>query len=117
MRKAIERRVPVTEKLDALATILPDGIWLRQLSYHGPRLGDDANSPQLSLSMEGACWLPGSDREVEVISDFIDRMKRHQGLLRGMTTARLEEIHLAEQPGQDGAYRRFRAACETSETL
>ena len=111
LRLLLTQRVSVAEKLDALAKTVPEGVWLEGLRYEN-RL-KNLESWQTSLALRGACLLPESERELEVIGAFAKRLKQDSSFFRGFASAQLGEIAAAEDPKQQYSYRTFRLNCQT----
>ncbi len=103
LEKTIEQRVPVTQKLDRLVRLLPDGMWIEGLKYQGA---------ESTLTLDGACFLGDSARELDLISDFVDRLKEDQRLLQGFSTARLAGVMRIDDRAAASTFRRFKVVCE-----
>jgi Tfp pilus assembly PilM family ATPase/Tfp pilus assembly protein PilN len=115
LRQVMRDRIFVTEKLDALAKALPEGVWLESLRYQD-RLERGGQSPT-SLTLRGACFLPESEDELRVISEFVQRIKQDEGFFRGFTTAQLSEITAMEDRAKRYSYRTFGFNCQTDRKL
>ena len=111
LRTNVETRTFVTEKLSALAKLLPEGVWVEGLTYQA-KVGPTGDG-QPTLTLHGACFLPGSADELDVISDFVQRMKQDAALFQGFETVQLGEITIAEEPTQHYAYRAFQLSCSS----
>ena len=113
LRRTVSQRISVTEKLDGLAKILPEGVWFDNLTYedrsYQPREGS-----QTTLTLQGNCFLPNqTDAELEAISQFAASMKADPKLFRGFGVAQLADIQtkMEERPHAFLAYRTFRLTC------
>ena len=115
LRATVQQRVSVAQKLDALAKMIPDGVWLEGLSYENQVRSLEPGEP--SLTLRGACWLPDSERELVLIGEFVQRLKQDPGFFRGFASAQLGEILASEDPAQRYSYRTFRLNCQTQTKL
>ena len=115
LRATVQQRVSVAQKLDALAKTIPEGVWLEGLSYENQARAREPGQP--SLTIRGACWLPDSERELALISEFVQRLKQNPGFFRGFASAQLGEILASEDPAQRYSYRTFRLNCQTQTKL
>lgn len=106
LRRIVQQRVSVTEKLDVLAKALPEGIWLEGLDYEDPLEG--LGPSHASLALRGGCILPQSENELEAIREFTQRLKQDTRFFQGFATAQLGEIARTEAQAQQSAYRVFR---------
>lgn len=112
LRDLIDNRVVVTEKLDALARSLPDGIWLEGLRYDNRVL--DQTKTEASLTIRGACFLPEEkSTELSVIGEFTSRVKRNPKFFKGFASAQLGEISVKED-NPKYTYRTFKLNCSSS---
>jgi len=115
LRKLIQERVSVTEKLDALAKALPSGVWLENLRYQD-RV-EKAGGQQTSLAIRGACFLPDSEEEFSVINKFVQQIKQDTRFFRGFATAQLGEITAVEDQTKRYSYRTFGVNCQAEKKL
>ena len=105
----IDDRVVVTEKLDALAHALPDGIWLEGFRYDNRFL--DQTRTEASLTVRGACFLPEEkNTELSVIGEFTNRVRRDPRFFNGFASAQLGEISVKEDNPRY-LYRTFKLNC------
>ncbi|MBI3319086.1 MAG: pilus assembly protein PilM [Candidatus Omnitrophica bacterium] len=109
LRNTIEQRVSVTEKLDALAKALPEGVWLDTVTYQNPLEGGASSAS--SLTLQGSCFLPEAGNEVATISDFIQRIKADRAFFKGFATTKLVGIATAQRSAY--AYRTFELNCQS----
>jgi len=101
----------VTEKLDALARALPDGVWLDGLQYQDRLERTGAN--QTALTLRGSCFLPDRGDGLGVINEFVQRIRQDEAFFRGFTVAQVGEIKAAEDQTQRYTYRTFRLNFQT----
>ncbi len=118
LRQAIQHRVLVSEKLDALAKTLPDGMWLESITYQDRP--DSLTAQRPTLTLQGACFLPQSPGgELRVISEFIQRIKQNPQFFRGFTMTQLGQIEIKQ--GADAlkpySYRTFALNCQSEQKL
>jgi len=101
------QRISVTEKLDALAKLLPDGVWLEGLSYK--LQADRANGEELHpfLVVRGACYVPGRS-EFDVIQEVADHLKGDQKFFRGFEISQLGEVSTSTGGRNNQSYRTFK---------
>lgn len=111
LKSGIVERVSMAQKLDALAKSIPDGLWLDAISYTN-RL-QNLETWQPSLTLRGSCLLPDAERELEVISDFAQRMKQDPAFFRGFSGAQLGEILATEDSTRRYSFRTFKLSCQT----
>ncbi len=112
LRGLVDDRVIVTEKLDALARALPDGIWLEGFRYDNRFL--DQTRTETSLTIRGACFLPEEkSTELSVIGEFTSRVRRDPRFFNGFTSAQLGEISVKEDNPRY-TYRTFKLNCSSS---
>ncbi len=110
LRAATQQRVFVVEKLDALAKLLPDGVWLEQVEYQDKLEQTGRTEP--SLVIRGACFLPGEGDSLRAVSTLLQRLKQDAGLLRGFATAQISQTMEAMNPTRRYAYRTFQLNCQ-----
>jgi Tfp pilus assembly PilM family ATPase len=115
LRKLIQERVSVTEKLDALAKALPQGVWLENLRYQD-RV-EKGGGQQTFLAIRGACFLPDSEEEFTVINKFVQQIKQDPRFFRGFATAQLGEITAVEDQTKRYSYRTFGVNCHAQKPL
>jgi len=113
LRKTIESRLSMAQKLDILAKALPDGVWLEGVVYRN-RL-EVGGPDQAMLSLRGGCYLPQSGNELGAISDFATRIKQDPQFFRGFLTSQLGQIAQAEDKTERVVYRTFQLTCQSSE--
>jgi len=117
LKAAIDQPVIVSEKLDAIVRALPEGVWLTGLTYENRldlsgRITGNAASARLSLF--GACFLGGSDRELSAIQELETRLKGSARLLESFGSIRLGKIDATTAPQQDTSYRVFQLNTQQS---
>ena len=113
LQKAMSEGVLISEKLTGLAGVLPDGVWLEMISYHNAL--DSAGQGQPSLTLNGACFLPNRN-ELEVISQFAQRVKQDQKFLRGFGSTQLGQIAQMTDGQDQTAFRTFQLNCRAERT-
>jgi len=113
LQKAMSGSVLISEKLTGLAGALPDGVWLEMISYHNAL--DSAGQGQPSLTLNGACFLPNRN-ELEVISQFAQRVKQDQKFLRGFGSTQLGQIAQMTDGQDQTAFRTFQLNCRAERT-
>ncbi len=118
LKEAIDHPVIVSEKLDAIVRALPEGVWLTGLTYEsrldltGRTKGPVANT---HLSLSGACFLGGSDRELSAIQELETRLKGNARLLESFGSIRLGKIDATPAVQQeDTTYRVFQLNAQQS---
>ena len=110
LRTATQQRVFVVEKLDALAKVLPDGVWMDQVEYRDPLGPTGRGEP--SLALRGACFLPEAGDSLRTISNFLQQLKQDAGLFRGFATAQVSQTIEASDPTRRYTYRTFQVNCQ-----
>lgn len=121
LRDVVERRISVTDKLDALARLLPDGIWLQNVRYQS-RLSAGRRTPQqdTTLTITGACFLPDrSGDELNVIRTFVERLKSSANFFHGFEAVQLGQMKLEteERAQEPVTYRTFEVSCASGQRL
>jgi Tfp pilus assembly PilM family ATPase len=115
LRRAVEQRISVAMKLDVLAKLLPGGIWLDRVSFTDRLEGGGPS--QATLTVQGNCFLPGSGKELAVISEFVEQMKGHGGFFQGFESSQLSEIAATQDPASQYSYRTFSLNCRAAGKL
>ncbi|MBI3324219.1 MAG: pilus assembly protein PilM [Candidatus Omnitrophica bacterium] len=110
LRRVIGQRVPVTERLDALAKALPEGIWLDSLTYQD-RLDTVAQRQPMSVSLKAGCFLPATGRELTVIGEFVQKLKKDSRFFQGLAGSQLGEIAVARDSTRRYSFRTFLLTC------
>jgi hypothetical protein len=114
LTQVIGRRRSVAEKLDELARLLPEGIWLTTLDFEGELHATGTSRFRMALS--GACFLGEFGQEFDAIQKFEEQIKHNQRFFGGFTTAQVNHINVLESPEQH-AYRTFQLNCDDKRTL
>lgn len=78
----VKKRLYVTEQLDVIPRVIPDGIWLQDCSYL-----DDDDKTQLAL--KGLAYLGDDDKEMKLINTFMSNLKDNTAF-----TKNFEEISI-----------------------
>ena len=115
LRRAVEGRISVTSKLDALARSLPDGIWLTSFTYDDT-LAVDGTSQRMGV-VSGACFLGERGRELAAIQAFDDVARHNAAFFQGFVSAQLKEISDQLAPNQRNPYRTFQLNYASSRSL
>ena len=102
--QAMDQRLLVTEKLDALAKQLPDGIWLDGLSYQDHF--EPTGAHQVAMTLQGSCFLIEPGDEVDVISQLASQLKQTPSFFQGFVMSQLGEI-ATRDAGNQTSYRTF----------
>ncbi len=104
LKRTIDGRISMTEKLDTLAKALPDGVWVQSIGYHN--IVDRFKPQRPLLELRGACFRAEAGQEIDVIQRFFQHIRQDQTLLQGFARAELGKVaEAAEQ--QDISYRTF----------
>ena len=101
--KRLDQRPSLAGKLDALARILPDGIWLTSLSYDGSFNNTGAIAPKLVMS--GACYQADGQHELLTIQRLEQTFKENPVLFGGFNRMDLGQIGSLQSLGY--SYRGF----------
>ena len=109
LRRTINQRAAVAERLDSLAKILPDGIWLESIAYQDKL--EVASRQPATFTLKASCFLPGSGNELTVIGDFAQKLKHDEKFFRGFSLAQLGDITVAKDDHQRYTYRTFQITC------
>ncbi len=110
LKQAVDGRVSMAQKLDALARTLPEGVWLTGLAFDGALdLSTGTSRPELTVS--GACYLGGGDKELHAIQAFEEEIKRNAALFTGFESAQVGQVNTATDAQQVYTYRTFQLSC------
>jgi Tfp pilus assembly protein PilN len=115
LTSVIEGRPRVAAKLDALARSLPAGVWLTSLAFNSKPDAKGKSAGQLTL--QGACFLGASDKELKAIQEFEANVKRDMKLVQDMRAVRLGKIDAAVGAHQTSSYRTFELQCQSTGKL
>ncbi len=117
LKQLIDGRVSVVAKLDALARSLSDGMWLTGLEFEGRP--DVTGRSQVTLKVNGACYLEQPGKELSAIQAFEARIKSDPALFEGFTAARVEQIReqVKDQDQRQYTYRTFQLNCRGDRRL
>jgi Tfp pilus assembly protein PilN len=111
LRTATQQRLSAVEKLDALAKLLPDGMWMEQVDYRDALQTSGRGEP--SLVLRGACWLPDAGQTLRAISAFVQQVKQDAGFFRGFATVQANQTEATDPDGRT-TYRTFQMNCQSS---
>lgn len=70
LNKLFKNRLYLTPRLDILARILPDGMWLRQLTVNSS-----------GVRMEGSVYLSDDTQEINLVNNFVSVLKKEAKFL------------------------------------
>lgn len=115
LRQVIDERISAALKLDGLAKSLGEGIWLNTVLFDSDF--NAAGSPQPKLAVKGACYLLPPEQPLAAIQAFEQRVKKHEGLWRGFTLARLGQIESVTDRESGAEYRTFQLTCGTERSV
>jgi len=116
LRELYDERILVTDKLEALAQELPDGIWLSGVSYQHRLNLERPGQGEQRLTIHGACFRPGEGDELEVIGQFAETLKRNRRFFRGLGVGQLGEV-TAQETAQQLSYRTFQLNYQAERSL
>lgn len=116
LKQIIDGRVRVAMKLDALARLLPDGIWMTNLTFDNP-VDATSGKSQPYLTVSGACFLGASGQEFTAIQGFEDQVKKDAALFKGFDVAQLGQITASTDQRQRYTYRTFQLNCRSERKL
>ncbi|MBI4341186.1 MAG: pilus assembly protein PilM [Candidatus Omnitrophica bacterium] len=127
LKRLMDQRPRVAEKLDALARSLPDGVWLTGVTFEdrfdaaSPAAGGKMNlGRQAKLVVSGACFLGASGQELQAIQEFEARVKSSPQLQRGLGQVRVGKVDAASDNAQNPRahpYKTFQLDCQSSGRL
>lgn len=113
LTRIANERVSLAAKLDALARSIPDGVWFTGLTYTA--MVDTTGKSQVTMTVNGACYLGASGKELDAIQEFAARVKRSPKLLGG-GSAQLGQISAQDAPQAHMTYRTFALNCQPGKT-
>lgn len=115
LKQMIDQRMSVATKLDALVRILPDGVWFMGLTFEDRP--DAGGRSQFRLSLNGACFLGDSTKELSAIQQFEEQVKRNETLFQGFQTARVGQINMQAYASSQYTFQTFQLDCNSSKNL
>ncbi len=118
LRELLEAHTIVSDKLDALVRIIPNGVWFTSFSYQNPFNPSDGKS-RPSLVINGACFLKEPGEELGAIQQFEDQIKRNPKFFNGFATERLGQItaRVHTAANQQYTYQTFQLDCNADRRL
>ena len=114
LESVLDQRLSVAAKLDTLARTVPEGIWFTSLTYEDSLKTSGKSEP--ALSVNGACFLGETAKELMAIQQFEDTVKRSKNLLQGFKVAQVNHID-AQIDSNQTAYRLFQLNCSSRQRL
>lgn len=105
IEKMIEDRIYLTEKIERLAALLPDGVWLNSLTFK-----KDASSAELEISAN--VYLPGLSDPLKAINEFLNKLRSDSRFSLGFSSIALESVRQSNI--DDFAVREFQIRCRNS---
>lgn len=102
IEKKIEGRIYLTEKVERLAALLPDGVWLNSLNFR-----KDASSGELEINAN--VYLPGSSDPLKAINGFLNNLRADSRFGSGFSSIALESVRQANI--DDFSLREFQIRC------
>ena len=70
MDSLVKKRLSVTEELDIIPRVIPDGIWLQDYSFTNEDL-------KTELNLKGVAYLGDDDKELKLINTFMSSLKEN----------------------------------------
>jgi len=115
LKQAVGQRSGVAARFDALVRVLPEGVWLTNLSFED-RVDEATGKSQFRLSVGGACFRQGEGlEELTAIQEFEQRVKQNPALFSGSGFVQLEGINAQTQAKY--TYRTFQLSCQSGRRL
>ncbi len=102
IEKKIEGRIYLTEKVERLAALLPDGVWLNSLTFR-----KDVSSGELEINAN--VYLPGSSDPLKAINGFLNNLRSDSRFSSGFSSIALESVRQANI--DDFSLREFQIRC------
>ncbi len=116
LQQTVDRRESMAAKLDALAHLLPDGVWFTEMVFED--LPDrETGGHALNLTVKGACFLGQPEQELAAIQEFADRIKRDPRFFQGFQVAQIEEVQATVDEDRGITYQTFRLNCKSSRKM
>jgi hypothetical protein len=118
LARLVDGRVGVVPKLDALARALSDGMWLTEVQFE--ERPDQTGASQVTMRVNGACFLDQAAKELGAIQAFEARVKATPALFDGFQAASVEQIQeqiRQEARGEPYSYRTFQLHCRSERRL
>ena len=114
LAEAVDRRLFVAAKLDAVARALPDGVWLTNLSFEDQLSPSGKSQPRLTI--RGACYLAQADQELGAIHQFEEQVKRNPAFFTGFSVAQVDQID-AQTTAEKDTYQAFQLNCNSGRAM
>ena len=115
LKQAIDLRVGVAAKLDAVARTLPDGVWLTNLTYEDQLVA--SGKGEFRMSIHGACYLGETGQELGAIHRFEEQVRQNPAFFKGFTMAQVDHIDAQSDDASQQTYRAFQLNCASERRL
>ena len=117
LKRLVDGRVGVVAKLDALARSLSEGMWLTEIAFE--EKPDAMGKSQVTMKVQGACFLDQVGKELSAIQAFEARVKKNPSLFRGFQGASVEQIReqVKEEDEAQYTYRTFQLHCRSDRKM
>jgi hypothetical protein len=117
LKRVVAGRIGVVAKLDALARLLSEGMWLTEVIFE--EKPDASGKDQLMMKVSGACYLEQVGRELSAIQAFEARVKNTPALFQGFHTASVQQIReqIKERDNAQYTYRTFQLHCQSDRKM
>lgn len=91
--KLIKGQLYLTEVLDVIPRVMPEGLWLNDFKYR------NEDNKQAELLMQGTCYLGDRARELEAIDKFLSDLRADPGFRKFFKTLTIVSVERKEAPG------------------
>jgi len=113
LRDPNKSKSSISKILHALASVLPDSMWLDQISYGGKSRGEglpEELGGRRSLELSGVCYRGNSEQEVQTINEWVSQvLAQNKMLMSQFKTFSLEDVRRERMGYYDTT--RFKVVC------
>ena len=95
--KVIKERLYLTEALDTIPRVTPEGLWLAELQYKC----EDNN--QRELLLQGSCYLGERGKELEVIDKFLSELRNSPNFKKLFQEVKIISVERKETEGRQAS--------------
>jgi len=89
-QELIDERLSITEKLNRLNTLVPDEIWLTNVSFQSKRARSRTSRPQQYLQISGLAYNASGTGHINMINQFLTRLKQDEEFSKDFEEIKLE---------------------------
>jgi len=99
MENIISSRTYLTARMTDLADLLPDNVWLTEISFEEKVDKKDASKVSRHLNIKGYCAIDERMSETDTVNNFLIDLKKGAGVNKGMSSADIISVEKTEIDG------------------